>query len=182
MEGIANFACRPFSRGAEKHIKTNKHRPHKGDEKRTPPTPRKSSKKQHFQSQNGSQNRSRGLLERPSAPSAQQLGPKTRPRALLKASGGRKKNFGRARGRPKKISEAFFAPLKTDNHPEGGGRPELRPLVLEHFSCKTLLAPRRGANIEGPGFLGGHSWGWGETLKLLQQQASLLFKASLREA
>ena len=38
-----------------------------------------------------------------------------------------------------------------------------------------LSWPSRGAP-------GGHSWGWGEKLKLLQQQASLLFKASLREA
>ena len=38
-----------------------------------------------------------------------------------------KKNFVRARGRPKEIPQPFLAPLKTDNHPAGGGPAVLRP-------------------------------------------------------
>ena len=52
----------------------------------------------------------------------------------------------------------FSAPLKTDTPPDNppgrGGCAVLRPWFLEHFSLKSLLAPRRGAKIEGPGFQG----------------------------
>ena len=36
----------------------------------------------------------------------------------------------------------------------GGGHAVLRTSVLEQFCLKSLLAPRRGAKIEGPGFQG----------------------------
>ena len=92
---------------------------------------------------------------------------------------GTKKNVGRAQKRPKEISQSFFAPFKADP-PRGGDRvPHL------HFGSLFLkIAAGASAGCKNRGVQGfrGHSWGWGEKLKLLQQQASLLFKASLREA
>ena len=69
-------------------------------------------------------------------PVSRKIDPKTRPRALLGASGGRKKNLGRAWNRPKTISQPFFAVLKTDPLPPpgmGGGHAVQRTLVLERF-------------------------------------------------
>ena len=48
----------------------------------------------------------------------------------------------------------FAPPSKPTTTPGKGGAPSFRPWVLEHFSLKSLLAPRRGAKFEGPGFQG----------------------------
>ena len=48
----------------------------------------------------------------------------------------------------------FGPPSKPTTTPVGGGAPSFRTWVLEHFSLKSLLAPRRGAKIEVPGFQG----------------------------
>ena len=90
-------------------------------------------------------------------PLGRRVGAKSLPKSTSEASGAPKKNFGRGRGRPKEISQPFFAPLKTDTHPGRGGHAVQRTLVLEHFPSRTLLAPRRGAKIEG-------SRVWGATL------------------
>ena len=181
MEGIANFACRPFSRGAEKHIKTNQHRPHKRNEKRKPPTPRKSSKH--------------------SIPRAKRL-PKPIPEASGKAFGtfcatarpqdasksalgglrGRKKNLWTRPRAPQENFRTVFCPPQNRQPPRGGGAPRTAPLGFGAFFLKNAAGASAGCKNQGVQGFRGHSWGWGEKLKLLQQQASLLFKASLREA
>ena len=98
---------------------TKKHRAQTHKKKRTPRTPPKSYKKQQFGSQNGSQNRSRVPLFRSWRPVSCKIDPKTRPRALLGASGGRQKNIGRAQGRPKQISQPFL-PFSRPNPLCGG--------------------------------------------------------------
>ena len=85
---------------------TMKNRAQKRKKKRTPRTPPKSYKKYHFGSQNGSQKQFWDPLFRPWRPVSCKIDPKTRPRALLGTSGGRKKTIGRAQGRPKRSSKA----------------------------------------------------------------------------
>ena len=68
-----------------------KNRAQKRKKKHTPRTPPKSYKKCHFGSQNGSQNRSRDPLFRSWRPVSRKIDPKTRPRALLRASGNEEK-------------------------------------------------------------------------------------------
>ena len=86
---------------------------------------------------------------------------------------------------PKGLRENFlviFCPSQKRTPPYGGGFPRVLPL---HFGSLFLnIAAGASARCKNRGVQGfrGHSWGWGEKLKLLQQQASLLFKASLREA
>ena len=133
-------------------------------------------------SQNGSQNRSRDPLFRSWRPVSRKIDPKTCPRALLRASGDEKKNVGRAQKRPKEISQPFFAPLKTDTPPREGGGHRAPHLHVGSLFLKIAAGASAGCKNRGVQGFRGHSWGWGEKLKLLQQQASLLFKASLREA
>ena len=96
---------------------TKKHRAQKRKKQRTPRTPRKSHKKHHFGSQNGSQNRSRDPLFRSWRPVSCKINPKTRPRALLGASGGRKKTLDAPKGAPSEFPNHF-------------SRSRLRPRVL----------------------------------------------------
>ena len=53
-------------------------------------------------------------------------------KSALASLRGRKNNFGCARGRPKEISQLFFAPLKTDT--PGGGGTVFRTSILAPFS------------------------------------------------
>ena len=86
---------------------------------------------------------------------------------------------------PKGLRENFlviFCPSQKRTPPDGGGSHCVLPL---HFGSLFLnIAAGASAGCKNRGVQGfrGHSWGWGEKLKLLQQQASLLFKASFREA
>ena len=75
----------------------------------------------------------------------------------------------------------FCPPQNRHPTPRGGGH---RVLPLHFGSLFLKIAAGASAGCKNRGVQGfrGHSWGWGEKLKLLQQQASLLFKASLREA
>ena len=87
-----------------------------------------------------------GLLAAGSAPRASQ-------NQLRRLSGPQKNGWRAPGGGQEEIWRSVPSPLKTPPPPGGGGR-VLRPSVLEHFSLKSLLAPRRGAKIEGPGFQG----------------------------
>ena len=78
-------------KGRERTAKKN--RAQKRKKKRTPRTPSKSYKKHHFGSQNGSRNRSRDPLFRSWRPVSRKVDPKTRPRAILGASGGGEKKL-----------------------------------------------------------------------------------------
>jgi len=91
-----------------------------------------------------------GLLAAGSAPRASQ-------NQLRRLSGPQKNCWKAPGGGKRKFGDRFHPPSKPTPHPGWGGCPVLRPSVLEHFSLKSLLAPRRGAKIEGPGF-------WGATL------------------
>ena len=88
-----------------------------------------------------------GLLAAGSAPRASQ-------NQLRRLSGPQKNCWRAPGGGQEEIWRSISPPLKTHTPPTGGGHGVLRPSVLEHFSLKSLLAPRRGAKIEGPGFQG----------------------------
>ena len=88
-----------------------------------------------------------GLLAAGSAPRASQ-------NQLRRLSGPPKNCWRAPGGAQEEIWRSISPPLKTHTHPRWGGHGVLRPSVLEHFSLKSLLAPRRGAKIEGPGLQG----------------------------
>ena len=75
------------------------------------------------------------------------------------------------------ISCSFLPPLKTDNPPRWRGARGSAHLGFGAFFLEIAAGASAGCKIRGSRVSGGHSWGWGEKLKLLQQQASLLFKA-----
>ena len=77
---------------------------------------------------------------------------------------------------------AIFAPLKTDPPPGEEGARRFPHLHFGSLFLKIVAGAVAGCTNRGIQDFRGHSWGWGEKLKLLLQQASLLFKASLREA
>jgi hypothetical protein len=161
---------------------TNKHRAQQRKKKRTPRTPPKSHNKRHFGSQNGSQNRSRDPLFRSWRPVSRKIDPKTRPRALLGASGGRKKKHWTRPRAPQANFPTIFCPSQNRTPPRQGGARRVLPLHFGSLFLKIAAGASAGCKNRGVQGFRGHSWGWGEKLKLLQQQASLLFKASLREA
>jgi hypothetical protein len=108
-----------------------------------------------------------GLLRNSSAKGASKI--------ALGSLRGRKQNFGRARGRPPKMYGSFFAPLKTDNHPRWGGGGAVVP-HLGFGACLLEIAAGASAGCKnrGSGASGGHSWGRGEKLKLLQTTSKLV--------
>ena len=86
---------------------------------------------------------------------------------------------------PKGLRENFlviFCPSQKRTPPRGGGCHCVLPLHFGSLFLKIAAGASAGCKNRGVQGFRGHSWGWGEKLKLLQQQASLLFKASLREA
>ena len=122
--------CARMAQSKGRERTTMKNRAQQRKKQRTPRTPPKTYKKHHFGSQNGSQNRSRDPLFRSWRPVSCKIDPKTRPRALLGASGGRKKPLDAPKA----------APTKPTPPPPPGG--------------KSLFSCGRGAKIEGPGFEG----------------------------
>ena len=115
----------------------------------------------------GAKNRSRNKLEAKTARTHVPEPPKSLPERSWRASGGEKKTLVTSKSGLGKFSSHFFA---TAAH-----------LGFGAFFLKIAGASAGCKNRGVQGFRG-HSWGWGEKLKLLQQQASLLFKASLRDA
>ena len=89
---------------------------------------------------------------------------------------------GRPGGPKRKFGDRFHPPSKPTPHPAGGGARGSAPLGFGAFLLEIAAGASAGCKNRGSRVSGGHSWGRGEKLKLLQQQASLLFKASLREA
>ena len=139
--------------------------------------------KHHFWSNNGAQNRSQDPLFRSWRPVSRKIDPKTRPRALLQSSGDGQKKLDTPKRAPRKFPSHFGHPSKHTPPPRwgavGGGSPFSAPAFWLPFlenRCWRLggVQKSRSPGLQGPLL--------GEKLKLLQQQASLLFKASLREA
>ena len=166
--------CARMAQSKGREITPMKNRAQKRKKKHTPRTPPKSYKKCHFGSQNGSQNRSRDPLFRSWRPVSCKIDPKTRPRALLGASGGRQKNIGRAQGRPKRISQPFFAVLKTEPPPRQGGVPGVLHLHFGSLFLNIAAGASAGCKNRGSRVSGGHSRGRGEKLKLLQTASKLV--------
>ena len=101
--------------------------------------------------------------------------------ALGSLRGAKKKHWTRPRA-PQANFPTICCPSQNRTPTPAWGARRVLPL---HFGSLFLkIAAGASAGCKNPGVQGfrGHSWGWGEKLKLLQQQASLLFKASLREA
>ena len=100
---------------------TKKSRTQQRKKTRTPRTPPTSHNKRHFGSQNGSQNRSRDPLFRSWRPVSCKIDPKTRPRALLGASGGRKKKHWTRPRAPQANFPTVFCLSQKRTPPGGGG-------------------------------------------------------------
>ena len=120
------------SKGRERTSK--KHRTQQCKKKRTPRTHPTSHTKCHLGSANGSQNRSRDPLFRSWRPVSCKIDPKTRPRALLGASGGRKKTLDAPKGAPSEFPDRFLPFSKPNPHPAGGGRGVFCTCILAPFS------------------------------------------------
>ena len=133
---------------------TKKIRTQQRKKKRTPRTPPKSYNKCHFGSQNGSQNRSRDPLFRSWRPVSCKIDPKTRPRALLGASGGRKKTLDAPKGAPSEFPNHFLPFSKPNPPPRGGAAGCSAPAFWLPFlenRCWRLGGVQKS---RGPGFGG----------------------------
>ena len=95
---------------------------------------------------------------------------------------GTKKKHWMRPGAPQGNFPAISCPPQNRQPPRGGGSRRVLPLHFGSLFLKIAAGASAGCKNRGVQGFRGHSWGWGEKLKLLQQQASLLFKASLREA
>ena len=141
-----------------------KHRAQKRKTKRTPRTPPTSYKKHHFGSQNGSQNRSRDPLFRSWRPVSRKIDPKTRPRALLGASGGRKQTLDAPKGAPSEFPNHFLPFSKPNPHPVRGAAGNCAPCVFSIFlenRCFRVGGVQK-SRVQG---LRGHSPGLGGEAK-----------------
>ena len=134
-------------------------------------------KKHHIWSQNGAQNRSQYPLFRSWRPVSRKIDPKTRQR---EPPGDKKRTWDAPKDAPSEFPSNVLPLLKPNHHHHHP--PRVLPLHFAPFFLKIAAGASAGCKNRGVQGLMGHSWGWGEKLKLLQQQASLLFKASLREA
>ena len=117
------------------------------------------------------------------------------PEGVLRGPGGSWPQ-GRRQEPPKISFGGFRRPPKNSMAAPGGAQVKIRrsvlppskptrrsaPLGFRAFLLEIAAGASAGCKNRGVQGFRGHSWGWGEKLKLLQQQASLLFKASLREA
>ena len=177
VESVAFFASRPFARGAKK--RTN-------EDEQIRKTLLENAAKNEGRStlethQQMSEHEAKWLPKSTPGASFAPLGASAGALGGLGSLRGRKKTLDAPKSAPRKFPSHFLPPSKPTPTPRGGARrvPHLHfgSLFLEIAAGASAGCKNRG--VQG---LGGHSWGWGEKLKLLQQQASLLFKASLREA
>ena len=156
--------CARMAQSKGRERTTMKNRAQKRKKKRTPRTPPKSYKKYHFGSQNGSQNRSRDPLFRSWRPVSRKIDPKTRPRALLGASGGRKKHWTRPRAPQANFPTIFCPSQNRTPTPRGGGRGRSAPCVFSIFlenRCFRVGGVQK-SRVQG---LRGHSPGLGGEAK-----------------
>ena len=110
------------------------------------------------------------------APGFAQDRPQDASKSALGASGGQQQTLDAPKAAPRQFPNHFL-PLS-----KAMGVSRTAPLHFGSLFLKIAAGASAGCKNRGVQGFRGHSWGWGEKLKLLQQQASLLFKASLREA
>ena len=99
------------------------------------------------------------------APGFLQDRPQDASKSALGSLRGAKKNIGRAQGRPKRISQPFFAVLKTEPPPRGGvGTPRSAPCIFIMFLENRCFRVGRVQKSRVQG-LRGHSPGLGGEAK-----------------
>ena len=130
--------------------------------------------KHHFCSQNGSQHRSQDPLFRSWRPVSRKIDPKTRPRALWRASGGENKKLWTRPKAPQEYFRIVFCPPQNRHPTREGGARHVPHLHFGSLFLKIAAGASAGCKNRGVQGLSATLRGWGEKLKLLQQQASLV--------